>query len=127
MTLLWHVILDDACALANTTQGMLPRTACQFCAASRILKPSSFDDISHPCHPYDHITYVSMFTAKGENMHLRTLSLATDKTQLSLSLCARCLLDVIKKITALSGYCPCKARQINPPFQDRAPLGSKGV
>lgn len=92
------MIPDDACALANNTQGMLSRTACQFCAASRILKPNSLVDISHPRPPRDHIAYLGMFTAEGENM-----SLSIDKTQPSFTLSIG---DVIKKITALSGYCP---------------------
>ena len=97
-------------ALANDTQGMVSRTVCQLCAASRILKPNSLVDISHPCHPDDHITYLSMFTAEGEN----TEFIRWQNPAVTHSLCAHCLLETLWKRSRL-----CQATVLRYPLKSR--------
>ena len=127
ITFLCYVSLDDACALGNNTQDMLSRAACQLCAASCILKPNSLVDIPHSCRPCDHITYLSMFTAKGENLLLRTPTLSADKTQLSLKVFVHSVYWRRHEIDHCFVRLLSSGATLNQLFLDGAYLGSEGV
>lgn len=115
---LWHV--------THVHEGMLTRTACQFCVASRIPKPNTIIDISHSCP-------LSMFPDDGKkkkkkNMDLRTQLIHWHNPAVTHSLCA-CLSigDVIKMIPPLPSYIGLGTTLNSAPIQERAALGSKGI
>lgn len=68
MTWFWSVNLDDACAFSNKHRQYDPQGS-HFCTVSHVLKLNSLVDISHPCHPYTYITYLSVFTAERGKMY----------------------------------------------------------